>query len=290
MVGGIWIAAGLALVLSAGQWVLIGLAMNSSAAVLSRFVVPPMTLSASLVAAFLAWQVAADLPADSSMRRGWWLMTASAAMAVVRYFLELVAEYADWKVATDPIISLRQVPGVVSLMLLLASLVLIWRSFARMGLGLSPRKPDLLAILALLLLLPPIIWYRRSLEDAGSIYLLFRYLQFSQPFLLAITGGFAVVLLRIAEEAGDGQLARSLRYLAYFLILRLVLMMSAIVPAIQQFVPFRVIRVGTFGVAPWLFTLAIAYRWQLTESARAALRRIASAASRTDRARLALSK
>jgi len=279
----VWAATGSAFILGAGGKIFNLLAMNSIEAVLNRFINPAWSVIASLIAAFLAFEVAADLPVRSAMRRAWWLMAASAASAFVRYVTELIVQLWNLKVPTDPIISLRQVPGVIALVLLLASLLLIWISFARMGLGLSLGKRDLLGILAILILLPPIMSFRESLADSGSIYLLFRYLQFSQPFLLAITGAFAVVLLRIAKEAGDGQLARSLRYLAYFLILRLFLMMGAIIPAVQQIVPLRVVRGGLIIAVPWLFTLAIAYRWLLVAEAREALRGIAPAPARTDR-------
>lgn len=283
--GTIRTATGLAFVVGASRSAFMVLAMNSGTDVLNRLFVQPIALIASVAAASLAFQVAADLPAGSSMRRAWWLMTASAAAAVGRYVMELLAVWWNWKVVSDPIVSLRQVPGVLALVLLLGSLVLMWVTFARMGLGLSLRKRDLLAVFALLILLPPIMSFRESMADAGSIYVVLRYLQFSQPFLLVITGAFAVVLLRIAEETGDGQLARSLRYLAYFLILRLLLMTAAIVPEIQQIVPLKVIRGGFNVAAPCLFTLAISCRWQLTASARAALGRLSPAPAQADRTR-----
>ena len=266
----IWTAAGAAFCLGALRSLMI-LLSHASAAAAIREVLTPALLLAHIIATVLAIVVTLDLPRGSAMRRAWWLMSASGASACVRYIVEWIAEWSNWTAATEPLIGIRQIPGVVALILLVASLSLIWMSFARMGIGLSLRSRDLLAILAVVVLLPPIVLFRENLADAGSMYSAIRHMQFSQPFLLACSGALAIVLLHISEEVGDGQLSRSLKYLAWFLILRLVLMMCAIVPAIQQIVPLKVVRGGCNGAMPWLFTLAIAYRWKLVADARTAL-------------------
>ena len=269
----IWTAAGFAFCLGALRSLLLLLSNASAAAAIGAFLAP-VWLVAHVIATVLAVVVTLDLPQDSAMRRAWWLMSASGASACVRYIVEWVSEFSKWTAATEPLIGIRQIPGVVALILLVASLSLIWMSFARMGIGLSLRSRDLIAIFAVVVLLPPIVLFRENLADAGSMYSAIRHMQFSQPFLLACSGALAIVLLHISEEVGDGQLSRSLRYLAWFLILRLVLMMCAIVPAIQQIVPLKVVRGGFNGAMPWLFTLAIAYRWKLVADARAALKKV----------------
>jgi FtsH-binding integral membrane protein len=149
--------------------------------------------------------------------------------------------------------SLRQIPIAVSLILLTAALVAMWSSFTSIGLGLRFRRSDALLLIVILALVPSIFSLRENMNDARSVYPLIRHLQSSSPLLLAAPALVALVLHRISQEMGSGQLAISLRFLVASLVLRLLALMVAVSPALASIKAVAAISSAVFFAAPFMF-------------------------------------
>ncbi len=212
-----------------------------------------------------ALRIGADHRAPSTMRTAWLLMAASAAVAVIRHVFDWTAYLIGWKeTMLTTLVSLRQIPIVLSLLLLTAGLVAMWSSFAAIGMGLRFRLSDL-AWLAVILACVPLIFSLRSvMSDAQSEYRLMRHLQSASPILLAAPALLALLLHRISQEMGGGSLAVSLRFLVAFLVTRLVGLLTGLGPWVESTPAAAVVAQAVNWSAPWIFTLALAYRWRLT--------------------------
>lgn len=222
-------------------------------------------LIAYLASAHLCRKIASDHGQGTRMRLAWRLITASAAVAVVRHLFEwlvLATGWVDTRLTT--LVSLRQIPIVVSLVLLTAGLAAMWSSFAAVGLGVRFRASDGLLLVAILAFVPAILSLREGMHDAQSAYTVIRRLQAASPILLAAPAALSVVLHRIRQEMGGGRLATSLRYLAAFLVMRLVSLWLGLLPEAG---PATVLSRTLWWAAPWLFVLAVWHRWQVTVSA-----------------------
>ncbi|MCS6953976.1 MAG: hypothetical protein RMK57_04870 [Bryobacterales bacterium] len=221
--------------------------------------------AAYLVAVHLCRKIASDHGEKTRMRLAWGLITASAAIAVLRHVFEwlvLATGWIDAHLAT--LVSLRQIPIVLSLLLLTAGLAAMWSSFAAVGLGLRFRPSDGLLLGAILALVPAILVLRDSMHDAQSAYPLIRRLQSASPLLLAAPAAMSVVLHRIRQEMGGGRMAASLRCLAAFLVMRLVSLWLGLIPGVAA---ATILSRTLWWAAPWLFVVAVWHRWQVTVSA-----------------------
>src|SRR6266481_1852131 len=108
----------------------------------------PLNLAAYAIAIFLCLQIRSDYSAPSTMRVAWLLMTWSSAMAFLRYGFEWISSLAGWThTRLTTVVSLRQIPIVLSLVLLTAGLLAMWSSFASIGLGLRWRNHDVLMLM-----------------------------------------------------------------------------------------------------------------------------------------------
>jgi hypothetical protein len=164
------------------------------------------------------------------------------------------------------VVSLRQIPTVLAMVLLTASLIFMWSSFAAVGLGTRYRLRDAVLPLTVIALMAAVLSNRQQLWDDRSEYLLMRYLQWSSPVILALPALIGLALQPIGKEMGGGLLAASLRYLVWSLLLRLASMLTTFTPALQGVSAVAMVGTAAFWAAPWLFALAIVSRWRMTES------------------------
>jgi hypothetical protein len=219
------------------------------------------------VGAILSWRISRDHRPQSAMRIAWLLMMASSVAAAARFGYEAAGILAGWNnPLAHALLGLRQIPIVVSLVLLAASLAVMWFSFTSIGLGIKLRAADILIMVLIVLLVPPTIWARRQMADAQAALEFVRYLQFLSPLLLAIPAALAVVLYRISREMGGGQYAKVLRCLVAFLLIRLVALMVGTVPALD-WLPLRIVMEAVSMSVSAIFVLALVYRCEMRRSA-----------------------
>jgi hypothetical protein len=230
--------------------------------------------------AFALWlclRVLSDHTVGSTMRLAWMMMAWSSVFSIVRHTFEFTARAAAWDIASlHTTVSLRQVPIVLALVCLTAGLIAMWASFAALGMGVRFQWMDLLWAALILAFVPLIINSHENMQDAHSAWPLIRYLQSASPVLLAVPALLGVVLHRIRQEMGGGQLALVFRLFIAFLLLRLVAL-SASVTAIRVEIPvLAAIGEASGAAAVWLFPMAALKRWQMTVAASELARRYES--------------
>lgn len=207
-------------------------------------------------------KIAGDYRERSTMKLAWGLIATSAGAAVIRHSFEWLIVAAGWMDnRATTLVSLRQIPIVISLLLLTVGLVAIWSSFTSIGMGLRFRAADLLVLGVIFAVVPSILSLRGEMLDAQSAYPVIRYLQSASPLLLAAPAVASLALHRISQEIGGGQLALSLRCMVAFLLVRMLSLLVGLFPAVAA---MTVLSRTLWWSAAWLFCLAIYYRWQLT--------------------------
>jgi hypothetical protein len=218
---------------------------------------------AHVMALILSAKVVGEFPARSKMRLAWQLIALSVAAALARHVLECVFIGFGWR--ENPMFGIRQIPLVLALVLLLAGLVVLWSAFSSLGLGLHARKADYAALAAILVLVPAALIFNRQTVDTETPLRFIRALTLANPFLLAAPAGVGILLYRISVQLGEGQLARSLRYLAVFPSVRLLLILVNSIPGHFAHMPYiDPFRLALQHSVSWFLALAIAERWQLT--------------------------
>lgn len=233
--------------------------------------------AAYAVALWLCLRVLSDHTVGSTMRLAWMMMAWSSVFSVIRHTFEFGARAAGWEATRlHTIVSLRQIPIVLALVCLTAGLIAMWASFAALGMGVRFQWMDLVWAALILAFVPLIINSHENMQDAHSAWPLIRYLQSASPVLLAVPALLGVVLHRIRQEIGGGQLAVVFRLFIAFLLLRLVAL-SASVTAIRIELPvLAAIGEASGAAAVWLFPMAALKRWQMTVAASELARRYES--------------
>ncbi len=224
-----------------------------------------LTAVAYAGATSICLKIAGDYRDRSTMRLAWRLIAASATVAVIRHCFEWLVLATGWnETRLTTLVSLRQIPIVVSLILLAAGLVAVWSSFTSIGMGLRFRGGDIVVLGIILAFVPSIFSLREEMSDAQSVYPIIRHLQSASPVLLAAPALVALALHRISREMGGGQLATSLRCLVAFLLMRLLALFLGSYPGVAA---FTVASRTVWWSVGWLFLLAVFYRWRVTVSA-----------------------
>jgi hypothetical protein len=212
--------------------------------------------------ALVYWlKISGDHPKGSTMRTAWLLLAWSSGISIVRHAFEWAVYFTNWPLS---IRSFVQFPTMIALALLIGGLFAIWFGFAAIGLGVRFRRSDpiWIAVMAILAFVPYLFSWR-----AVPGYSVIHPLVSLSPLLLAVPVLIALLLHRIEQEMGGGQLATSLRLIVASLLMRLVaLTMNS--PALASFKVSQVIVGVSAWTSIWFFTLAAAYRWRLTLSIR----------------------
>jgi hypothetical protein len=221
----------------------------------------PLRIAAYIIALIYWLKISGDHPKGSTMRTAWLLLAWSSGVSIVRHAFAWANYFAKWPVS---IRSFGQFPTMIALALLIVGLFAIWFGFAAIGLGVRFRRSDpiWIAVIGILAFVPYLFSWR-----AVSGYAIIYPLVSLSPLLLAVPLLIALLLHRIEQEMGGGQLATSLRLIVAFLLMRLVaLTMNS--PALASFTVSKIL-VGVSGwTSIWFFALAAAYRWRLTLSVR----------------------
>lgn len=213
-------------------------------------------------------KIAADHPRASTMRMAWLLLAWSSAISIVRHGFEWSGYLSGFNTTMQTTLaSLRQIPTVLALVFLTAGLIAMWSSFSAIGLGVRFRRTDLIWVAVIVALVPLTLSVRENLADARSAYPLIRHLQSASPILLAAPALVGIVLHRIRQEMGGGQLATSLLLMVAFLVLRLFVLLLENLPIREEFPWLLILTQAGSWAAPWLFALAAVKRWNLTISA-----------------------
>jgi len=228
----------------------------------------PLYILANAIALYFCRRISRDHQKGSRMRLAWLLMAASCAMALVRHGFEWTTFLMGWHQTARlvSVVSLRQIPTVLAMVLLTAGLIAMWSSLAAIGLGTGFRPRDLVLPLVILALMAAVLPYRGELSDHRSVYPLMRYLQWSSPVVLAVPALISLGLQRISQEMGRSQFADFLRYLAWSLLLRLASLLATFTPVLKSVSVLAVAGTAAFWAAPWLFVLAVEQRWRITKS------------------------
>jgi len=213
-------------------------------------------------------KIAADHPRGSTMRIAWLLLAWSSAISIVRHTFEWTGYLSGFnRTMLTTLASLRQIPTVLALVFLTAGLIAMWSSFSAIGLGVRFRRTDLLWVAVIVAFVPLTLSVRENLADARSAYPLIRHLQSASPILLAAPALVGIVLHRIRQEMGGGQLATSLRFMLAFLVVRLAVLLVGNLPIRDEFPSLLIATQAASWAAPWLFPIAAVKRWNLTVSA-----------------------
>jgi hypothetical protein len=230
--------------------------------------------------AFALWlcvRVLSDHTVGSTMRLAWMMMAWSSVFSIVRHAFEFTARVAGWDTSMlHTTLSLRQIPIVLALVCLTAGLIAMWASFAALGMGVRFHWMDLLWAALILAFVPFIINSHENMQDAHSAWPFIRHLQSASPVLLAVPALLAVVLHRIRQEMGGGQLAVVFRLFIAFLLLRLVALSASVTTMRIEFPVLAAIGQASGAAAVWLFPMAALKRWQMTLSASELARRYES--------------
>ena len=217
-----------------------------------------LSLLAYLVAFWFAVRIPGDHPEGSAMRRAWRLIVWSCAMGMIRYVMELAAP--------APLVGLRQAPNVLHLGLLLAGLVVTWSAFRELRMGVRLTAAHWAAVGAILVLAGLAFSMSGQLPDSGSVFPAIRFLQLLATLLIFAGALLGVVLHRISQEIGGGELAGSMRAIVAFLLLRPVIFVVRFSLASGN-PGAAVILLSVANASVWLLTLGVIYRWRLTERA-----------------------
>jgi len=105
---------------------------------------------------------------------------------------------------------------------------------------------------------------------------LIRHLQSASPVLLAVPALLAIVLHRIRQEMGGGQMAVVFRLLIAFLLLRLIALSASVTAIRVEFPILSALGQASGAAAVWLFPMAALKRWHMTISASELARRYES--------------
>jgi hypothetical protein len=226
----------------------------------------PLKVVAYTIALVYWLKISGDHPKGSAMRTAWLLLAWSSGISILRHAFEWAGYFANWPLS---IRSFTHFPTMLALALLIGGLFEIWFGFAAIGLSVRFRRSDpiWIAVMTILAFVPYLFSWHRGLG-----YSVIRPLVSLSPPLLAVPILIALLLHRIEQEMGGGQLAISLRLFVASLLMRLVaLTMNS--PALASFKVSQVIVGVSAWTSIWFFTLAAAYRWRLTLSIRELTRR-----------------
>lgn len=222
------------------------------------------------VALVVCWQIADEYREAKWMRLAWLALTLNAGLSLLRPFVRPLPTWGH------PV-ELYNTPPEYALLMhcilvpanfcLLLGLLAIWWAYHEIGLGFRLGKRDIFAVLGLLALMMAFFVFGDWLTEAQAYYRTTTVLQIvaqAQMFLIAAA---SLLLHRVSVQMGSGRQAIALRWMTIYALWRLgmVLVVSLARHAFPNHAHF-IADVAQFGwqLAPWLFTLAVAHRAELT--------------------------
>lgn len=223
------------------------------------------------------FSIAADHRSSPPMRFAWLLLAASAGLSIVRHSLQVVAAAGRWKALTPAsLYVVYQLPMALALITLFVALLAMWRALAALRLGSHARRMDIVVVGLMLMALPPIlVHYQDRLPAQTPRWALI--LPIAGAVFLPACGAAAVLLHRIALQTRGGGVSRVLLCLIWLPGVRLAAMLLTVDPHLRSVPLFTVLAYSLYQCAPLVFTLAVAYRWQMGVRAREIVRSLENA-------------
>ncbi len=206
------------------------------------------------------------------LRIAWLALAGNAGVSIVRIIVESSLFNLIWPEYTrSPLWGLLQHLAIVPAnVFLLFGLLAMWWAYHQIGLGFTIEKRDYAAIACILGLIVALIVFREGLSEARSPYPLSRWLQLSGLALLSFSAAASLLLHRMAMQMNGGKLAFAIRFLAFYTLLRGVLV---VVQAGQRMsledgrsnsVYYSIFIGLCWQTVPWIVALAAAYRAEMT--------------------------
>ncbi len=221
---------------------------------------------------YLAGKIAAEHRSSASVQLAWNLIGLSSGFSLIRHTAFLLHGFQLLNGMPAPVYYLiTQLPMALAVLSFLAGLISMWCAFSALGLGFHARRVDIALLILIVLLMPPILLSRglqNPSELTSSIYLL----RYAGPLLLPACAGIAVLLHRIAYQMRGGDMSRALLCLIAYPVLRLIAALLALNPGLRQIQILYITQASLMQIVPLLFTLGLAYRWQITVRASRAFR------------------
>jgi len=228
--------------------------------------------AAYLLALRLNLEIAAEYRQAPWLRVAWLALAGNAGVSVVRMLVESSVANLFWPGYTrSPLAGFLQHLAIVPANgFLLLGLLTMWWAYREVRLGFTIEKRDYVAIAGILLLILALMVFRAGLSEARSPYAVSRWLQLIGLALLLLSGAVSVVLHRMAMQMEGGKLAVALRFLAFYTLLRglLVLIQAGrrmeILDGQSGNIFYPLLLDLCWQAVPWIVTLAAAYRAELT--------------------------
>jgi hypothetical protein len=219
----------------------------------------------------LCLRIAREHENSAAMHFAWVLFAGSCALSIVRHSIYCVMAtglYPNFKGESSYLST--QIPMAIALVLFFVGLLCMWNAFSALGLGFHSTRVDFALVTLMLLMLPPILF--RDPESVPKFVTgWLTIFPFAGAILLPACAGIALFLRRTAMQMRGGETARFLLCLICYPTMRLFAMLVTVDPHLNAISPLAVFRYAVFHTAPVVFTLAVAYRWQITAKATAAM-------------------
>jgi hypothetical protein len=225
-----------------------------------------------VVSLLLCLRIAREHEGSPAMHLAWMLFAGSCGLSVIRHCVICVQAsglYPDFR--GESIYLPTQLPMAVALVLLFVGLLSMWSAISALGLGFHPKRIDVASVTLMLLMLPPIL-LRDPERVPKFVSGWLAILGLAGAILLPACAGIAVFLRRAALQMRGGQMARFLQCLICYPAMRLLAMLISVDSHLNAIPALMVFGYAIFHTAPLVFTLALAYRWQITAKAEAAMR------------------
>jgi len=238
---------------------------------------PNIEFSLLIVFAYLAslvfcLRIAREHESSPSMHLAWMLFAGSSALSVIRHCVFCVQAsgiYPDFHGESFYLPS--QIPMAIALVLMFVGLLSMWSAISSLGLGFHAKRIDVISVTIMLLMLPPILL--RDPEKVPKFVSGWNtILPLAGAILLPACAAIAIFLYRAALQMRGGDTARFLQCLICYPAMRLVAMLISVDSHLNQIAVLTWLAYAIFHTAPLVFTLALAYRWQITAKATAAMR------------------
>ena len=163
---------------------------------------------------------------------------------------------------------MREVPAAISLLFLAAGVIAMAVAFLRTGLGFSLRKVDMAAMAMVFVFFRCFCTCGTTCQRSrGCKHWVPRDAQLASHIFFCVTAAGAVVLLRLSNQMGGGQLAAAMIWIIVHIGTRAALVLVGPFEAHLAFVPHLKFIALIYDCAPWMFTMAAACRYRLTACA-----------------------
>lgn len=234
----------------------------------TRLIEVVSSVAAYGIAAALCLQIAEEYRARSGMRAAWICLAVFASVSIIRQLIDtplwnrLFPGY--WNSALNS--TMREVVIAISLFFLALGVLTMVVTFYRLGIGFVLKWIDFIPIAAVWIIVAFIFSFRRELMTADLTSAVPRAAQYFSQAMFGVTVGGAILLMRLSEQMGGGQLANAMRCITAHIFIRTLLVLSG---AIEAYFHLHLFTVHVFVgmTTPWIFAIAAALRRQVAVSA-----------------------